>query len=55
MIIDIEGIKKKVREATVKNIPPIHPNEHDISARVSNCELALVELAELILGGDDSG
>lgn len=55
MIIDIEGIKQKVREATMNNITQINTDEQDISARVLNCELALVELAELLAGGDDNG
>lgn len=52
--MDIENVKRKVRDAAGMMREQTR-NVSEIETRVENCELALVELAELILGGDDSG
>lgn len=52
--MDIEHVKSKVRDAAEKTRQQ-NQNVSEIEMRVENCELALVELAELLAGGDDNG
>lgn len=47
-----QDILQKIKDAAVKLS---QPPQDQIQKRVENCELALVELAELLAGGDDSG